>query len=112
MVVPRVAVKMPSVPAPKLKLVEKRFVELAVVAKKFVVVADVPVAFTKVKFWSVELPFTRRVESVASPFPKIVPVLKEVAKRLVELAIVAKKLVEVAFVVVEFPVTVMSDGNT
>lgn len=31
-------------------LVKKRFVVLAVAAKKLVVVADVPVAFTKVKF--------------------------------------------------------------
>ena len=35
---------------PTVRSDEKRFVELAVVEKKFVVVAFVPVAFTKVKF--------------------------------------------------------------
>jgi hypothetical protein len=35
---------------PTVRSDEKRFVELAFVAKKFVVVADVPVAFAKVKF--------------------------------------------------------------
>ena len=39
---------------PMLRSDEKRFVELAVVEKIFVVVADVPVAFTNVKFWRVE----------------------------------------------------------
>ena len=39
--------------APVESVVEKRLVELAVVAKKFVVVAEVPVALTKVKFWRV-----------------------------------------------------------
>jgi len=42
-------------PAPKKLVVE------AVVAKKFVVVALVPVAFTKVKFWRVELPVAKRL---------------------------------------------------
>lgn len=45
-------------PAP-LKFVVKRFVEDAVVAKKFVVVAEVPVAFMKVKFWRVDEPVAR-----------------------------------------------------
>ena len=35
------------------------------VAKKFVVVADVPVAFVNVKFWSVEDEVTRRLAIVA-----------------------------------------------
>lgn len=46
-------------PPPK-KLVEKRLVDEAFVAKKFVVVAEVPVAFRKVKCWSVVEPETRR----------------------------------------------------
>ena len=46
----------------------KRFVLLAVVAKNEVVVAAVPVAFTKVKFWRVEEPVVRRFESVERPF--------------------------------------------
>ena len=85
-VVPRVAVKKPRRPEPRLKFVPKRLVDDAVVAKKLVVVAEVPVAFVKRK-----LPRT--------PVPR----LKFVAKRFVDEAVVAKKLVEVAFVVVEFP---------
>ena len=46
-------------PAPK-SVVVKRFVEEAVVAKKLVVVADDPVAFTKVKFWRVVEAVERR----------------------------------------------------
>ena len=101
---------------PRLPVVANRLVEEAVVAKLFVVVAAVPVAFTKVKFWSVEEPVTRRLPRV--PRPVVVRVLPPserapvmvvapryalVAKRLVEEAVVAKKFVEVAFVVVEFP---------
>ena len=41
-------------PFPNVARAEKRFVELAVVAKKFVVVAFVPVALEKVRFWRVE----------------------------------------------------------
>ena len=48
-------------------MVEKRFVEEAVVAKKLVVVAEVPVALTKVKFWRVEEPVRRRFERVVRP---------------------------------------------
>ena len=36
--------------SPVLSVVEKRFVDEAVFEKKLVVVADVPVAFTNVKF--------------------------------------------------------------
>ena len=39
-----------SVAPPEVRLDENRFVDEAVVAKRFVVVAEVPVAFTKVKF--------------------------------------------------------------
>ena len=45
----------------------KRFVDEAVVAKKLVVVAEVPVAFTKVKFWRVLDPVARRLPRVVSP---------------------------------------------
>ncbi len=44
-----------------------KFVEKSVVANKFVVVADVPVAFTKVKFWRVDEPFNRRFERFVRP---------------------------------------------
>jgi hypothetical protein len=46
---------------------ENKLVELAVVAKKLVVVAEVPVALTKVKFWRVEEPVNRRFERVVRP---------------------------------------------
>ena len=45
---------------PRVKFDAKRLVELAVFAKKLVVVADVPVAFVKVKFWRVEEPVARK----------------------------------------------------
>lgn len=103
-------------PAPKKLVVE------AVVANKFVVVALVPVAFTKVKFCSVVDPERSKFERLVSPavavrlpvklaaleivWPLMRPEVKTpavrpptfplVAKRLVELAVVAKKLVVVA----------------
>ena len=52
---------------PALIEVAKRLVEEALVAKKFVVVALEPVAFRKVKFWSVLDPRTSRLSTVASP---------------------------------------------
>ena len=52
---------------PILIVLAKRFVEEAVVAKKLVVVAEVPVAFTKVKFWRVVDPERRRLESEVRP---------------------------------------------
>ena len=59
--VPRpVEVKLPPFPVVKNKLVE-----LAVVEKRLVVVAEVPVALTKVKFWSVDEPLTYRLVVVA-----------------------------------------------
>ena len=45
---------------PTVRSDEKRFVEEAVVEKKFVVVAWVPVAFLKVKFWRVDDALARR----------------------------------------------------
>src|SRR6185436_7449157 len=53
---------------------EKRFVELAVVAKKLVVVALVPVAFRNVKFWSVEEPVVRKNWVVKLVVVALVPV--------------------------------------
>ena len=98
-----VKLKLPRIPVPRLKLVEKRLVLDAVVANERVVVALVEVELSAVKFWRVELPFTKRLAIVESPFTNSLPVLKVVAKRLVEDAVVAKKFVLVAFVVVEFP---------
>ena len=67
----------------------------AVVEKKLVVVALVPVAFTKVKFCKVEEPMTRRSPDELMVVVAEPPILKESpVKRL------AKELVEVAEVVV------------
>ena len=44
-----------------------RFVAVRFVAKKFVVVADVPVAFSNVKFCKVEEPLTKRFVELAVP---------------------------------------------
>jgi len=52
---------------PTLRVVAERLVEEAVVAKKLVVVAEVPVAFTKVKFWRVVEEVTMRLVVVAWP---------------------------------------------
>jgi hypothetical protein len=65
-------VALPEVKVPKDAVVAKRLVEEAVVAKELVVVACVPVALTKVKFWSVEEPVARMFANVASPFPVMV----------------------------------------
>ena len=62
-------------------------VEEAVLAKKFVVVADVPVAFKKVKFWRVEEELTKRF-SVERSVVEAVIALKSAAKKLVEVALV------------------------
>jgi len=53
-----------TVSEPMVAALAKRFVEEALVAKKFVVVAEVPVPFTKVKFWRVEEPVRRRLAKV------------------------------------------------
>lgn len=76
---------------PILRVLAKRLVEEAVVAKKLVLVALVEVLFEAVKFWRVVDPFARRLVMVALD-----------AKRLVEDAVVAKKLVVVAEVPVAF----------
>jgi len=68
------------------------------VEKKSDVVAAVPVAFTKVKFWRVVEPTTRRspeelmVEVAEPPILKVLPV-KILVKRLVEVAEVVVDLV-------------------
>ena len=87
------------------------------------VVADVPVALAKVKFWRVEDPVSKRLERVESPAvavrvpvklaalemvcelmrPEVIaPVVKAVEKRFVLLAVVLKKFVVVALVPVAF----------
>ena len=79
----------------------KRLVELAVVEKKLVVVALVPVAVTKVKFWKVEEALARMLLKVPVPLTVNVPPVPVVKNRFVEDAVVEKKLVVVAFVEVE-----------
>jgi hypothetical protein len=104
---------------PRLPVVANRLVEEAVVAKLFVVVAAVPVAFTKVKFWRVEELVTRRLPRVprpvvvrvlppseSAPVMVVAPRYALVAKRLVEEAVVEKKFVEVAFASDVVPKTV------
>mgnify|MGYP001570348555 CR=1 FL=1 len=82
---------------PKSTLVANRFVLEAVVAKLVVVVALVDVLLSAVKFWRVVEPFTNKFPRVARP-PIMLPVLREVEKRLVLEAVVEKKLVVVALV--------------
>ena len=78
-----VVVDRPRVTKPKLALVEKRLVDEAVVAKKLVVVAEVPVALTKVKFWRVEEALARMLENVPRPVEVRLPPLATWKKRLV-----------------------------
>ena len=84
---------------------EKRLVELAVVAKKLVVVALVPVAFLKVKFWRVVEPTTKRSPLVLMvlvaepPMESALPV-KRFEKKLVEVAEVVVALAKITFEVV------------
>ncbi len=80
----------PEVTTPRLELVLKRLVDDAVVEKKFVVVAWVPVALTKVKFWRVEDPVIRSCPPIF-------------ANRVFE----SKK--NGAVVVAEFPIVIMSE---
>ena len=75
------------------------------VEKKLVVVAEVPVAFIKVKFWRVEEPVERRLAKVPRPVEVKCPPLAVVKKRLVEEAVVEKKLVVVAEVPLALPKT-------
>ena len=87
---PQLVIK-PNIPV----LARRLVVEARPETKRFVVVALVPVAFWKVKFWSVVEPLSKRLVSV------LAPALKTEAKRFVVEAVIAKKLVVVAFVVVE-----------
>jgi hypothetical protein len=90
-----VAVKATETREPMLAvLARKSVVEARPEAKIFVVVALVPVAFMKVKFWSVDEAFTKRLVRV------LAPAFRKLVKRLVLEAFVAKRFVEVALVVV------------
>jgi len=108
----------------RLAVLANKLVKVPLVEKSEVVVAWVPVALIKVKFWRVEEPVRRRFESVVRPLvtlrvpvklaaeemvwpfikPEVMlakvalPAVRAVAKRLVDEATVAKKLVEVALV--------------
>jgi hypothetical protein len=74
----------------------KRFDEEAVVLKKLVVVALVPVAFTKVKFCKVVEPTTNKSPEELMVLVAEPPTLKVLAVKRLE-----KRLVVVALVVVE-----------
>ena len=76
-------------------MVKKRLVVEAVVAKRFVVVAREPVALTKVKFWRVVEPTTRRSPDEFMVVVAVPPILSWLPLRAL-----AKKLVDVALVVV------------
>jgi hypothetical protein len=61
-----------------------------------VVVAELPVALKKVKFWKVEEPVRSRLGKVAIPVNVRAPPFELVKKRFVEEPVVVKKLVVVA----------------
>jgi hypothetical protein len=71
-----------------LMFVPNKFVVDAVVANIFVVVAEVPVAFAKVRSWKVEEPVRRRFGKVAAPERVKLPPLALAKKRLVVEAVV------------------------
>lgn len=73
---------MSTVP-PTARFDEKRFVELAVVAKKFVVVALVPVPFTKVIFCKVDEASERRPEVNVWVFDQVFVVVVPKASEIV-----------------------------
>ena len=84
---------------PTVRSEEKRFVEDAVVEKKLVVVAEVPVAFEKVKFWKVEEALARILVKV--PRPEVVieftdnrPLAFKERAAVVEVAVPATVVVE------------------
>ena len=79
---------------------------LALVEKKLVVVAEVEVELTAVKFWRVVEPMTRRSPEELMVVVAVPPILKELPvkmleKRLVEVALVAMRLVSQAVVAVK-----------
>ena len=76
------------------------------VEKKLVVVAEVEVELTAVKFWRVVEPMTRRSPEELMVVVAVPPILKELPvkmleKRLVEVALVAMRLVSQAVVAVK-----------
>lgn len=81
---------------------ENKLVLEAVVEKKDVVVALVPVAVAKVKFWRVEEALAIILLNVPVPETMNVPPVPVVKKRFVDDAVVAKKDVVVALVPVAF----------
>ena len=68
-----VTVSAPMEPVARLKLVAKRLVLEAVVAKELVVVALVEVLFDAVKFCKVLDPVAKRLESIPSPVMVVLP---------------------------------------
>ncbi len=84
-----------------MKLVLKRFVDEAVVAKKVVEVLLVVVELMPVKFWRVLDPVTRRLAVVMSPVLVRVPKVPMVEKRLVVVAWVPVAFTKVKFWKVE-----------
>ena len=72
-------------------------VEAVALTARLVVVAAVPVALLKVKFWRVEEELARRVEAVTAAAVTL-PVVREVEKRLVDEAVEVKMFVPVALV--------------
>jgi hypothetical protein len=58
-------VQVPTVRLPNMPRLERKFVVEALVEKIFVVVAEVPVALTKEKFWSVDDAVTSKLVVVA-----------------------------------------------
>ena len=72
------------------------------VAKKLVVVAWLPVAFTKVRFWRVEDPVARKFAPVMRAEEVKLPPFPVVKNRLVVEAVVENRLVVVAFVIVAY----------
>jgi hypothetical protein len=87
----------PEVMRPVVRLVEKRLVEDAVVAKKFVVVAEVPVAVVKVKFCNVEELVARRSAAVKVPLNVSFEPRAVVYERDVVVALVVVELIPVKF---------------
>jgi hypothetical protein len=71
----------------KLAVVEKRSVDEATDENKLVVVALVPVALIKVKFWSVDDPVTSKFESVVKPPVAVMVPVKLAAEEMVWLLI-------------------------
>jgi hypothetical protein len=90
--------RQPEVPPPTPK--NSCEVEAVPVIASTVVVALVVVEFRPVKFCSVDDPLERRLEALIDP-AVMLPVLRDVEKRLVDEAVVAKKLVLVELVVVD-----------